>query len=408
MTAATIAYIFQLWCWGMLAGLLVSGPIGLTWHLWFRSNPLASSETRLKTASTLFFILAAVPAGALGLLHLRFKAMGSMVARTPPLPTEDVYEAMLPSWQLVCLGLWCAGMIFMTLRIYVQWLMLRTSRLAHDHSDTCRDARAALAHHGLTTRVVIARDNVQGPHVIGVWHPTLVLPNDFDRFPADERLALIEHEIAHVRRRDFAKNICLRQILALAWFLPPLWPLYREICDARENACDREAVARGARPVALAKGLVRIAARQSDLAMAAAGAGGVKGRVAELLQPAQASSTTGRLRMAMAIGAVCSASVTGLLPLGPLKDGQLLENYLASAAGPVIAVQARDAAGPFELRVQAGTVTSATVAGMTMPKGLIRQQDRQVMLRPEAGKEPLMLTVSPNGRITWTSRKPSQ
>lgn len=82
------------------------------------------------------------------------------------------------------------------------------------------------------------------PVVVGVLRPTILLPISLTRPEGSRhRDAVILHELAHVRRSDFAWNLILRSVQALYWLHPLAWPLGAIIVALRERACDAHCVA---------------------------------------------------------------------------------------------------------------------------------------------------------------------
>jgi TonB family protein len=104
-------------------------------------------------------------------------------------------------------------------------------------------------------------ESVTGPMVLGVRHPLLLVPAGFfDRVEKADRDAALAHELAHVTRRDFAKNLVYTVLtLPVAWH-PCVWLLRARVAESREMVCDAmaaEAIG-GAREYA--RSLLRLAA----------------------------------------------------------------------------------------------------------------------------------------------------
>ncbi|HEX8604501.1 MAG TPA: M56 family metallopeptidase [Pseudoduganella sp.] len=110
-----------------------------------------------------------------------------------------------------------------------------------------------------------------------VWLPLAVLTH----LPPDQVSALLAHELAHIRRKDWLWNGLQCAAESLLFFHPGMWWLSRRIRQERENACDDLAVATGADPIALAEGLTALhrlrqpRARHPVPAFALAAGGGV-------------------------------------------------------------------------------------------------------------------------------------
>jgi beta-lactamase regulating signal transducer with metallopeptidase domain len=80
---------------------------------------------------------------------------------------------------------------------------------------------------------------VAGPMIAGVWPAWLLVPPGFfEQTLVEDVRAAVAHELAHVRRRDFAANVVC-QVLALpVSYHPAAWVLRARLAESREMACD--------------------------------------------------------------------------------------------------------------------------------------------------------------------------
>lgn len=95
-------------------------------------------------------------------------------------------------------------------------------------------------------RVVLLESTaVEDPVTLGVFHPAIVLPSKVLPDLGEQELsAVLAHEYAHIRRRDFAVHILCELIsLPVAWH-PGIGYLMSKISQTRELACDDCAAAR--------------------------------------------------------------------------------------------------------------------------------------------------------------------
>ncbi len=97
------------------------------------------------------------------------------------------------------------------------------------------------------------------PMVVGVWHPQIVLPCDFEtRYSASERTLVLAHERAHLDRRDALTNSLAVGLVCLFWFNPLMYWGWNRFRFDQEAACDaavlrRSTIARRRYAWALAK-----------------------------------------------------------------------------------------------------------------------------------------------------------
>lgn len=107
---------------------------------------------------------------------------------------------------------------------------------------------------------VLVSKEVAEPITMGLHKPFIVLPSRaVEQLSSDEIGAVIEHEYAHIVRRDPLKNLCLQVVRAVFWFNLPLHFLIRQYENSREFDCDKRAIANGADRFTLAIALSRLA-----------------------------------------------------------------------------------------------------------------------------------------------------
>ena len=103
--------------------------------------------------------------------------------------------------------------------------------------------------------------NIAGPSTIGIRRRFVLLPPTLlADLPHEDLAAALAHEFAHMRRRDFAKNL-LYELLALPIaFHPFLWLTRLRIAESREMICDELAAEATHGATRYAHSLLRLAA----------------------------------------------------------------------------------------------------------------------------------------------------
>ena len=125
-------------------------------------------------------------------------------------------------------------------------------------------------------RLAISPD-APGPMAAGLFHPSVILPEAaIQRIGTTEMAALLEHELAHIERRDVLAALAQRVLIAFLWWSPAMYWISRRIDEERESACDETAVARTGDARAFARSLTSQAetqlwARAPKLAVGAIG-----------------------------------------------------------------------------------------------------------------------------------------
>jgi beta-lactamase regulating signal transducer with metallopeptidase domain len=148
--------------------------------------------------------------------------------------------------------------------------------------------------------------------------PLLLLPEPLVRaLSADERDALLAHELAHVRRRDHWVRFVEIGATALFWWYPVAWWARASLRRAEERCCD-EWVLRvlpscaGAYASGLLKSLELVAAEADPLPAGASGAGPVRdleARLKEILMTRPLPRLAAPVRLGLAAAAMAGLAV---------------------------------------------------------------------------------------------------
>ena len=410
MSFFTAAYLARLELWG-LAALCLQGPlVALSWVAWSRASANATAASRHRLACLHLAALVALPALTVAILHATVADMGVTPLHGSP---EAMLSAQMAGYRAALwLGLplmaeWLAGVVAMLLRLAAD--VRRSARLRVQPAPAAWTAavhRLARERIGaLRLRVAIAE--VATPQVHGLWRPRLLVPSDFTtRLAAEEREAVLLHELAHLQRGDFGWNLLQRLVLALLWFHPVAWMLYRRVSRERELCCDALAVRHGASAAGLARALVRLAERHACAAtsMPVAAQGDLAARVPGLLEPSRQGLPPLRLRAAAAVVSACCVLALGAGRLGQ-ADPALADLCHASVFGSTLSVYAHDGAGSFVLQIRHGRVIAASIERQALPPERIWQEGRHVTLLDPRQLPILALTVTPQDKIEWTARR---
>jgi TonB family protein len=106
---------------------------------------------------------------------------------------------------------------------------------------------------------------VSGPVTVGILRRAVLVPLGFlDSVAAEDLEAVLAHELAHVRRRDFAKNLAYEAVsVAVAWH-PVVWMTRARVAESLEMVCDAMAAEAVAGNESYARSLLRLAAMVAD------------------------------------------------------------------------------------------------------------------------------------------------
>ena len=150
-------------------------------------------------------------------------------------------------------------------------------RRVHDLAARIRISRPVLLLESCITEI---------PVTLGWLRPVVLLPIGLlAGLPADQVEAILLHELAHIRRADFAVNLLLSFVEGLLFYHPAVWWISRVVRTEREHCCDDAVVAGFGDARTYAAALARLehnraAAREAVLA---ANGGNLMKRIRRLL-----------------------------------------------------------------------------------------------------------------------------
>ena len=148
---------------------------------------------------------------------------------------------------------------------------------------------------------------VGAPGVIGWIRPVILLPVAvLTNLTPVQIEAILAHELAHIRRRDYAVNLLQTVAETLLFYHPAVWWVSARVREEREHCCDDVAVEVCGEPRAYAAALAELASwrtRETALAIGAAD-GSLLARVRRLLrveEDDEPRSVSGLVVMALAM-----------------------------------------------------------------------------------------------------------
>ncbi len=174
-------------------------------------------------------------------------------------------------------------------------------------------------------RLVLGRETVT-PMTGGLWKPVILLPASAGTWSEARRHVVLAHELIHVRRRDALRQVAGRAVLAIYWFHPLSWVASQLAAARREEACDDEVLAAGARPSEYAGHLLSLAEGGADsravLSLPMARRSQLETRIRAVLKPHRARPRA--LVTAVALTAVAVVGVSAAVT-NPIRPGRTLD-----------------------------------------------------------------------------------
>lgn len=392
LPALGVAVIHALWQ-GVLVAAAVEGIV--------RVMGGAAPRARHAVAVAGLLLLAAGFAGTFLLVVQGVR--GTMVAGaigdgTPaPGPSPELLRVLGQVWLVVTfagLAQLVAGLLAVR-RVVRGASAVRDRRLYH----ALREARRRVG--GPRGVALLESDALDSPVAVGWRRPALVLPHGLVRALAPEHVvAILAHELTHVRRHDFARGVVLRALGTALFFQPAAVLLGRRIAAAREELCD-DAVAETCGALVYARALERLERARPGrgrLRLAHA-ASPTAARILRVLRPEPC-----RTRAAVAVAGLAALVLLGAIFTAlPRVSGW--GDTLARRTLPLVTIRATDGAGAFTLAMRAGRAVAATVEGVAIPGERLIQRGDSIRILEADGAPHVTVRVAEGGAgISWTAR----
>jgi beta-lactamase regulating signal transducer with metallopeptidase domain len=179
-------------------------------------------------------------------LSMRWQALTQTLGHQP-LPWYQQAQQFLQIHLSQFVFIYLIGVALFGIRLVGGWVYLqRLSQTAAQPvakqwagmTNTLRSAMAIRA-------VVQVRESARivVPMVVGVVKPVLLLPIGLaTHLSVREVEAVLAHELAHIKRHDYAVNLLQSLVEVLYFFHPALWWLSGRVREEREHCCDDLAV----------------------------------------------------------------------------------------------------------------------------------------------------------------------
>ena len=287
---------------------------------------------------------------------------GRISARLPALPAW-------PRW--VCL-LWLAGALLAAFPLGIGWIAAaRRIRRCAPVTDPVTLALAGEAGRLVGVRRPVSLRSGPGvtvPVTLGLLRPVVLLPDGAASWPAARLRVALLHELAHVRRGDWAVQTLARLACALFWHNPLVWIGVRRLRAEAERACDDRVLALGVPAPDYAHHLLAVAAALAGaalpLAVPMAGQDALESRLRAVLTARSRRAPSRRLA---ALAFVLALAV--LVPLATLRPAARAAPRTAPTLplAPTLLPASPKAARPSPAPVKAAGVIPPAPVPMSVP-----------------------------------------
>ncbi len=238
-----------------------------------------------------------------------------------PTQIEEKVEPYLPSVVL----LWFGGLVVMSLRLLggvfaLERMKRRSSIDLEPKWDLLANSIAQKL--GVRRRLILrVSADLDSPAVVGILKSVILLPASvLTKLSPSQMEALLAHEIAHVRRHDFAVNLVQSVIETVMFYHPAVWWISSVVRDEREHCCDDLAVQVVGDPTAYAQTLMRLEElRLSPRFAMAANGGNLLSRIRRLVLGPQRRPVRSSFWVAAAMVLVISAGFANSISAQDVK-----------------------------------------------------------------------------------------
>src|SRR5579862_3966930 len=223
----------------------------------------------------------------------RLSAPRDAANMAPDLPARFQPADVLP-WLV---PFWMAGVVFFQLRGVAGWMAARRMQRrgvcgAPDPWPLRLDQLCARLR--LMKPVTLLETCLADvPVVIGYLRPVILVPVGLlAGMPAGQVEAILMHELAHIRRRDYVVNLLQTVVEGFLFYHPAVWWMSRVIRAERENCCDDLVVAASGSAQEYAAALAALEQTRGAVNQAAlaANGGSLMKRINRLLYPPKNSA----------------------------------------------------------------------------------------------------------------------
>ncbi|MFL6247075.1 MAG: M56 family metallopeptidase [Thermoanaerobaculia bacterium] len=219
-------------------------------------------------------------------------------------------------------AIWFVGVVFLSSRLLVSFVrvrMLATHGVRQASAEWQRVAAQLSERLNLRRAVQLLESTaVEVPSVLGSLRPVILLPASTLTGMTPEQIEMVlAHELAHIRRHDFAINLLQAFVETLMFYHPAVWWMSSRVRVERENCCDDLAVAVCGNPIQYARALTRLEElRASATLVVAANGGSLLDRIRRIAGT-RAESTGLSSRWAAAVAMLAILAVALVVPSVP-------------------------------------------------------------------------------------------
>ena len=274
-------------------------------------------------------------------------------------------------WIGPLVGAWLLGVALFSLRLLGSMLQIERWR-RHDarpaEAELSERVRALAGRLGISRAVtVLVTERASVPGAWGLFRPALMVPISLvTGLPPTEVEAILLHELAHIRRHDFAINVLQGIVETVLFYHPATWWISSLVRREREYCCDDLVVAALGDPLPYARALLSLEERRHALPYPALSARGghLMNRIQRLLARPAAPSR-----------------------LFPTASAVATLGLVAAVLGAAIQAQATPQARPVPRPVAKAAVAPKPTAKVASSRAAAQVQAKQAVALAEQARK---------------------
>ena len=240
--AASIRY--HIWLFSLLTVALLPVGTALVQHL---AVPSPKPET--------LQILVDVPSRVMPLSQTTVE---QILLREPHNATSSPFL----HWWSLALAVWAVGFLFALGRLARTHRRTQNMRSKSQHISLEELGCGELKENLIAARMVDCHlsESVSTPVLVGLWRPTILLPKDLLLWTtAEERKAILLHELIHAQRGDHWENAFQLTVATFFFYHPLVRYACKQVSIERELSCDEHVLLYGAKASSYVESILKVA-----------------------------------------------------------------------------------------------------------------------------------------------------
>jgi len=150
------------------------------------------------------------------------------------MPSSEKHMGKMPTAVQICARIWLAGMALMLVYMLTSWLRLKRRVKTAVPMNAILDFNSANIN-----QKIYQSDAIESPFLFGIIRPRIYIPNSV----AEEELPyIVQHEMTHLKRKDYLVKPAGFLLLSVYWFNPFVWAAYIMLCKDIELICDEKVI----------------------------------------------------------------------------------------------------------------------------------------------------------------------